>query len=63
MAVKIGITRQGLSRIEKGIGNPKIETLMKIANVLNCTVDELYMEKEDQRIIPITEDVIVVVKK
>ena len=41
LAVQLGITQGAVSQWESGLTNPTLETLVKIAEVLNCTVDEL----------------------
>ena len=38
---KGGKTIPTLSRVEKGCGDPKLSTLIKISSVLNLTIDEL----------------------
>ena len=41
---KIELTQ--ISRIERGASEPKLETIKKLAIALQCTTDELIMEKE-----------------
>ena len=38
LASKIGIDQSDLSKIEKGIGNPSLKTLIRIANGLNSKI-------------------------
>lgn len=42
-AEQLGIGADSLSRIESGITAPKFQNLAKIAQVLECTVAELFM--------------------
>lgn len=44
LAEKIGITGSAISQYESGKRKPNIEVLKKIAQVLNCTVDDLIKE-------------------
>lgn len=46
LAKTIGITAQGLLKIEKGLVDPKTETLEKIIQALNISANELYTEEE-----------------
>ena len=41
LANQIGVTQGAVSQWESGFTNPTLETLVKIAAVLRCTVDEL----------------------
>lgn len=45
LAEKVSISRSFMSQIEKGISNPSDENLIKIADVLGVTVNELEKEK------------------
>ena len=50
LANEIGKTTQAISNYEVGIREPNLETLKKLAEVLDCTVDELLEdEKENDR--------------
>lgn len=50
LAKKVGVTRETIIRLEKGRHNPSLKLAMKIANVLETTVDELfYIEDMKQR--------------
>lgn len=42
MAKKLGITRQGYGHYETGRNEPDNQTLLKIAEILDCTIDYLY---------------------
>ena len=44
LADKIGITDSAICQYENGKRSPNIQTLKKIAQVLNCTVDDLIKE-------------------
>ena len=41
LADQLSVTQGAVSQWETGLTNPSLETLVKIAEVLNCTVDEL----------------------
>jgi transcriptional regulator with XRE-family HTH domain len=47
LANEIGVTQAEISLIERGLTNPKEETLEKIATVLNIPSTELLMEFEE----------------
>lgn len=44
LAVKIGVERTAVAKWETGKAQPRTETLIKLATVLGCTVDELLRE-------------------
>ncbi|OTN89240.1 hypothetical protein A5819_001732 [Enterococcus sp. 7E2_DIV0204] len=46
LAKTIGITAQGLLKIEKGLVDPKTETLEKIMQALDVSANDLYTEEE-----------------
>lgn len=48
LANKLGVTKQTLSLWVNGKSFPTIQTLFKIAYILNCTVDELYTYEPDE---------------
>ncbi|MEI4769324.1 helix-turn-helix transcriptional regulator [Psychrobacillus sp. FJAT-51614] len=39
---KVGVTRQTIGFIEKGEFSPSITLSLKLANILECKVDELF---------------------
>lgn len=41
LASRLGLTQPTYCNIEKGLRNPSLSTLMKLADILDCTVDEL----------------------
>lgn len=43
-ALEAGIDRTMLSKIERGITNPSLDTLLKVANYLDVTVSDLLKE-------------------
>ena len=47
IAKKINLTQQTYSDYETGRTNPDIETLIKIANILECSVDYLIGREDD----------------
>ena len=46
LAKSLKVDQSTVSKWEKGITSPSIQTLKKIAQVLNCTVDDLIKEGE-----------------
>ena len=49
LANRIGITPQGLAKIEKGVVNPKADTIEKVIQVLCITPNQLFgFEKIDE---------------
>ena len=43
IATKLGVTRQTINAIENEKYNPTLELAMKLAKLLNTTVDELFI--------------------
>ena len=41
LAERIGVTQSCIARWEKGVTEPPIATLVKLADIFNCTIDEL----------------------
>ena len=48
LARKIGITRQTIGLIEKGVYNPSLQLCIALAKELGKTLDELFWEVDDQ---------------
>ena len=46
LADQVGATRQTIGLIEKGKYNPSLNLCIKIARVLNKTLDQLFWENE-----------------
>lgn len=46
LAEQVGVTRQTISAIEKGNYNPTINLCIKICQVLDKTLDELFWPEE-----------------
>lgn len=44
MAKILNVSQQAISKWEKGNCKPRVSTLKKLADLLNCTVDELLKE-------------------
>jgi len=42
LASQVGVTPSFLSLVERGLRVPRLETAQKLANVLDCTIDELF---------------------
>jgi DNA-binding XRE family transcriptional regulator len=47
LSEKLGVTKQTMNAWVNGRSMPTLETAFKIANVLECKVDDLYVYKED----------------
>ena len=48
LAEKVGVTRQTIIAIEKGSFNPSIKLALKLSNVLNAKLEDLfYLEDKD----------------
>lgn len=52
IAGKLNIARQSVSKWEQGINEPDINTLKRLAEIFECSVDELLSEKEMKQIEP-----------
>lgn len=46
LAEKIGVKQGAISQFECGVIQPSVNTLVKIANVLDCSVDDLIAPDE-----------------
>ncbi|GAA0432537.1 MAG: helix-turn-helix transcriptional regulator [Bacillota bacterium] len=46
LAKKVGVTRQTIGLIEKGVYNPSLQLCIAIAKELHKTLDELFWEVE-----------------
>lgn len=49
LAKSCGFTRQRITNYEAGIREPNIQALKKLAKALECTVDELIEDDDDDR--------------
>lgn len=47
VAESVGVTSQAICNYEKGIREPSLYTLKRLASVLDCTVDELLADGEE----------------
>jgi len=47
LAEKCQTTQQTIAKIEKGVVDPKISTLQKIADALNCELQELFYTRKE----------------
>ena len=47
LSEKLGVTKQTMSYWVNGKSIPTLETAFKMANMLECKVDDLYVYKED----------------
>lgn len=52
IAGKLNIARQSVSKWEQGINEPDVETLKRLAEIFECSVDELLSEEEMKQIEP-----------
>jgi transcriptional regulator with XRE-family HTH domain len=48
LAEKLGLTSQAICNYEKGIREPNLATLRNMSTVLECTVDELLEDDDDE---------------
>lgn len=67
LARRVGISGQMVSKIENDLTNPSMDTLSKIADVLECTIFDLTMDPEklqkDVKIIESADHIIELAKK
>lgn len=42
LAKELGIDRSTVAKWETGKANPRVELLPKLAEILNCSIDELF---------------------
>ena len=42
LAKKIGVTRQSMSYYELGISRPSLDNAKKIADILDCTIEDIF---------------------
>lgn len=47
LAERLGIGQDALSRMEKGMISPKIARLRNLADILECSVESLFREQDD----------------
>ena len=47
IAHKLNISRQSISKYENGINEPDIETIKKLCNILDCSLNELLDDNHD----------------
>ena len=47
LALKLGVTAPAVAGCEVGRTTPKTEMLPKLAEVFDCTIDELFSEKNE----------------
>jgi len=47
LATKVGISQQGLFKIEKELVNPKVSTVVKIIEILRVTPNQLFGLDDD----------------
>ena len=48
LAEKLGLTSQAICNYERGIREPNLGILRNMATVLECTVDDLVREDDDE---------------
>ena len=48
LACQIGVDRSSVAKWETGVAFPKTSILVKIADILGCTVDELLRSEEEK---------------
>lgn len=47
MSIKLGVDRSTVAKWETGRCSPRADMLIKLAGILNCTVDELLKEETE----------------
>lgn len=47
--IMVGISRANLSKIERGMRNPTLETIQRIAKALDCEVEILINPKKNKK--------------
>ena len=57
LASKMGVTQSAVTKWENGVTFPRAELLPKIAQILNCSVDELLRTGEQKENSPREESV------
>ena len=50
LAQRTGISQQVLSRVENENSNPKLNTLVEIANAMNCRIDIIDRDKNSKEL-------------
>ena len=50
LALLIGVTRTTVTKWESGEANPRTDRLLKIANALRCSVDDLLISRKKHRL-------------
>ena len=48
MGILVGVSRQTISQIERGDYSPSVTLALKIAKVLNVSVEEIFSYEEDE---------------
>lgn len=46
LALLVGVNRTAVTKWESGEANPRAERLLKIADVLRCSIDDLFGNKK-----------------
>ena len=49
LALQAGINRSYVGQIERGVGNPSLQVIVKLANTLQLDVAELFKRDKDER--------------
>lgn len=44
LAKEVGVTRQSMSYYELGMTRPSLDKAKKIADVLNCTIEDIFFD-------------------
>lgn len=47
LAEAVGCTQKDISRWERGVYSPRVDVLVKMAEVLGCSIDELIKKGQD----------------
>ena len=51
LALLVGVNRTAVTKWESGEANPRAERLLKIADVLRCSIDDLFGNKKIKKIL------------
>lgn len=50
LSKKVGVSRQSIIAIESGKYNPSLQLAYKIAKQFNCTIEDVFLLKEEEEL-------------
>ena len=53
LARRAGLTRQAINLIERGLTVPSVTTALRLAEVLNCSVSDLFQRSKEPQLLPV----------